>query len=122
MTQEQINSLLAKPETKSCTWTEDADGNWNTGCQEIHVFISGTPHENGYVYCPYCGGKIEAESDNIAEDNVRLHDLLYCVKHACIELRDNPDQVSISDVLSIFNEYEDVLPGKDSPYPIHNED
>jgi hypothetical protein len=37
------------------------DGNWNTGCQEIHVFISGTPQKNGYVYCPYCGGKIENE-------------------------------------------------------------
>ena len=55
------NSLLAKPATKSCAWTEDADGNWHTGCQEIHVFISGTPDENGYVYCPYCGGKIEKE-------------------------------------------------------------
>ena len=65
---------------------------------------------------------IIAESGNIAEDNVRLHDLLYCVKHACMALRDNPDQVSISDVLSIFNEYEDVLPEKDSSYPIHNED
>ena len=65
---------------------------------------------------------IIAESDNIAEDNIRLHDLLYCVKHACIELRDNPDQFSISDVLSVFNEYEDVLPEKDSPYLIHNED
>ena len=52
------NSLLAKPATKSCTWTEDADGNWHTGCQEIHVFISGTPQENGYVYCPYCGVQI----------------------------------------------------------------
>ena len=61
MTQEQINSLLAKPATKSCTWAEDADGNWNTGCQEIHVLFSGTPQENGYVYCPYCGGKIEYE-------------------------------------------------------------
>lgn len=40
---------------------EDADGNWDTGCQEIHVFISGTPQENGYVYCPYCGGKIGKE-------------------------------------------------------------
>ena len=63
---------------------------------------------------------IIAESGNIAEDNVRLHDLLYCVKHACIELRDNPDQLSISDVLSIFNEYEDVLHGNNLPYPIHN--
>lgn len=40
---------------KTCIWAEDADGNWHTGCQEIHVFISGTPQENGYVYCPYCG-------------------------------------------------------------------
>ena len=65
---------------------------------------------------------IIAESGNIAEDNVQLRNLLYCVKHACMALRDNPDQFSISDVLSIFNEYEDVLPEKDSPYPIHNED
>jgi uncharacterized Zn-finger protein len=43
----------------TCTWTEDADGNWHTGCQEIHVFIVGTPQENGYVFCPYCGGKIK---------------------------------------------------------------
>ena len=55
------NSLLAKPATKACTWTEDVDGNWDTGCQQIHVIISGTPQENGYVYCPYCGGKIENE-------------------------------------------------------------
>jgi hypothetical protein len=65
---------------------------------------------------------IIAESGNIAEDNVRLHDLLYCVKHACMALRDNPDQLSISDVLSIFNEYEDVSHGNNLPYPIHNED
>ncbi len=65
---------------------------------------------------------IIAESGNIAEDNVRLHDLLYCVKDACMALHDNPDEVSIEDVLAIFDEYEDVLPEKDSPYPIHNED
>ncbi len=53
------NSLLAKPATKSCTWIEDADGNWHTGCQQIHVIISGTPDENGYVYCPYCGGSVQ---------------------------------------------------------------
>ena len=49
--------------TKSCTWTEDADGNWHTGCHEIHVFISGTPQENGYVFCPYCGRKIERKDE-----------------------------------------------------------
>ena len=65
---------------------------------------------------------IIAESGNIAEDNVRLHELLYCVKDACVALSDNPDQLSISDVLNIFNEYEDVLHGNNLPYPIHNED
>ena len=50
-------------ETKSCAWTEDADGNWHTGCQQIHVFISGTPQENGYVFCPYCGRKIERKDE-----------------------------------------------------------
>ena len=50
-----------EPNRKSCTWTEDMNGNWDTGCQQIHIIISGTPRENGYVYCPYCGGKIENE-------------------------------------------------------------
>ena len=63
---------------------------------------------------------IIAESDNIAEDNVRLHDLLYCVKHACKVLRDNPAQIDIDDILDLFQEYESVLPEKDSPYA--NED
>ena len=43
----------------TCTWTEDADGNWHTGCQQIHIIIGGSPPENGYVYCPYCGSKIK---------------------------------------------------------------
>lgn len=42
-----------------CTWIEDADGNWRTGCKQLHIFIDGTPSENGYAYCPYCGAKIE---------------------------------------------------------------
>ena len=62
------DSLLAKPATQSCTWTDDADGNWNPGCQQIHVIISGTPDENGYVYCPYCGGKIEEDARSLPEN------------------------------------------------------
>lgn len=50
---------------KPCTWREDADGNWHTGCQQIHVIIDGTPSENGYAYCPYCGLKIETVIYNI---------------------------------------------------------
>lgn len=65
---------------------------------------------------------IIAEAGDIADDNIQLHDLLYSVKHACMALRDNPDQVNIDDVLDIFCEYESVLPDKDSPYATCNED
>jgi hypothetical protein len=41
-----------------CKWTEDADGNWFTGCGEAHVFYTGTPMNNGYRWCPYCGKKV----------------------------------------------------------------
>ncbi len=38
-----------------CTWEPDEDGNWDTTCGNVHVFIDGTPHQNGYRFCPYCG-------------------------------------------------------------------
>ena len=39
----------------SCTWTQDADGIWNTSCGQAHEFNTGTPEENEHRYCPYCG-------------------------------------------------------------------
>ena len=42
-----------------CEWTEDQDGNWQTRCGEIHIIITGTPEENNYRFCPYCGKRIE---------------------------------------------------------------
>jgi hypothetical protein len=58
------DSVYAKVDTergvmKTCIWAEDAYGNWHTGCNEIHIIIDGTPSENGYVDCPYCGSKIK---------------------------------------------------------------
>ena len=38
-----------------CTWTQDADGIWHTSCEHAHEFNTGTPEENDYLYCPYCG-------------------------------------------------------------------
>jgi hypothetical protein len=38
-----------------CTWIEDEDGLWHTECHQIHQFFDGTPTENFYKYCPYCG-------------------------------------------------------------------
>lgn len=41
-----------------CFWTEDADGNWNTGCGECFVFTEGSPVQNKFSFCPFCGQKI----------------------------------------------------------------
>jgi hypothetical protein len=39
-----------------CDWTEDPDdGLWYTGCGETFCFIDGTPHDNGFRYCCFCG-------------------------------------------------------------------
>lgn len=43
-----------------CKWKlEDEEANlYVTGCKEYHLLDEGTPEENKYRYCPYCGKKI----------------------------------------------------------------
>ncbi len=41
-----------------CQLSEDSDGNWETACGEILIFTEAGPAENGYKYCPYCGGLV----------------------------------------------------------------
>lgn len=40
---------------KPCVWQENEDGVWNTNCDNAHEFIAGSPNDNNYRYCPYCG-------------------------------------------------------------------
>ena len=44
-----------------CKWKlEDEDVNlYATGCKKYHLLDEGTPGENKYRYCPYCGKKIK---------------------------------------------------------------
>lgn len=47
-----------------CGWEWVRGGvTWKTGCGRTWHF-SGTPKDKGYVFCPYCGGKIEVRDDN----------------------------------------------------------
>jgi rRNA maturation endonuclease Nob1 len=46
---------------KKCTWSEDEDGLWHTECHQIHQFFDGTPTENSYKFCPYCGKPLKEE-------------------------------------------------------------
>lgn len=45
-----------------CEWKLDdwEEGElWNTECGEVEQFMNGTPDENKYKYCPYCGKPIK---------------------------------------------------------------
>lgn len=62
--QDILFSSLFKPTTmptktidkrKPCVWQENEDGVWNTNCDNAHEFIAGSPNDNNYRYCPYCG-------------------------------------------------------------------
>ncbi len=45
-----------------CEWhIQDAEENlYATECENRQIIFEGTPEENGYRYCPYCGRKIKA--------------------------------------------------------------
>ena len=44
-----------------CEWRLcDEEANvYDTSCRNSHILIEGTPKENNYEYCPYCGKKIK---------------------------------------------------------------
>ena len=44
-----------------CEWKLiDEEANvYDTSCRNPHILIEGTPKENNYEYCPYCGKKIK---------------------------------------------------------------
>lgn len=52
----------SEQEQKSeCEWKlEDSESNlYVTECENRRLIFEGTPKENGYRYCPYCGRKIK---------------------------------------------------------------
>ena len=44
-----------------CEWRlcDEESNVYDTSCKNPHILIEGTPRENNYSYCPYCGKKIE---------------------------------------------------------------
>jgi len=51
------------PRTDVCIWEEDEGGNWWTSCGRAFIFISGgSPAEDRFAYCPYCGQPLEDRS------------------------------------------------------------
>ena len=48
-----------------CKWRLcDEEANvYDTSCRNPHILIEGTPQENNYEFCPYCGKKIKIVGD-----------------------------------------------------------
>ena len=55
-----VDEAEAKWEADCCEWKlEDAEANlYVTKCEKRQLIFEGTPTENDYKYCPYCGRKI----------------------------------------------------------------
>lgn len=41
-----------------CDWEDDEDGTYHTHCKNAFVFIDGGFAENGFLFCPFCGGRV----------------------------------------------------------------
>lgn len=57
----EIVKSCEQEQKSECEWKlEDVEQNlYVTECVNRHLIFEGTPEENGYKYCPYCGRKIK---------------------------------------------------------------
>ena len=63
---------MRSEETQFCKWTPDDDGNWETGCKQMHIFFTGTPRDNKYAFCPYCGQSLKQVDEIMDSTNAAL--------------------------------------------------
>ena len=41
--------------TESCTWKSLNNGTYETSCNHMFQINDGSPDDNGFKYCPFCG-------------------------------------------------------------------
>ena len=58
---EIVNQLAEEYNNDFCEWRLcDEEANvYDTTCRNPHILIEGSPTDNNYEYCPYCGKKIK---------------------------------------------------------------
>lgn len=59
--------MRTDPPPGSCLWAPDDDGSWWSACGNGFVFNDGTPTENAFAYCCYCGSPM---AQGVLEDRV----------------------------------------------------
>lgn len=61
---EALQEKQAGDKKDFCVWTEEMDGDcWDSSCGESFVLIEGTPKENDFKFCAYCGKEIQEKPD-----------------------------------------------------------
>lgn len=48
---------------KNCEWEPVGDGDWRTTCNWHFTFTEGGPAENGFEFCPHCGGMLTIQNE-----------------------------------------------------------
>lgn len=52
-----------------CDWKlDDHTGSYDTECKNKFEFIDGTPQDNKFTFCPYCGLRIWDVSEQQSEE------------------------------------------------------
>lgn len=68
--EEKYRALEHEVRSGICTWHEDDDGHWHTDCKQIFTLFDGTPVENGFKFCPYCGKALVEEKFEYGGEDV----------------------------------------------------
>lgn len=48
---------------KNCEWKPDGEDCWLTACQKHFYFTDGNCADNGFEFCPFCGGAIVIQNE-----------------------------------------------------------
>lgn len=46
------------PDDKNCEWEGDGEDCYSTDCGKAFEFNDGSAADNGFEFCPFCGGHI----------------------------------------------------------------
>jgi len=50
----------------ACKWTQDdIDEGWDTECGGKFILETGSPHENKFAFCPYCGRYLAVQGKDV---------------------------------------------------------
>jgi len=63
-----LPALWSAEGMKTCEWHDEGDY-WHTECGNDFEIIDGTPIENNFQFCPYCGGELVDADDETEDDN-----------------------------------------------------